>query len=531
MKKTNRSDLFYSLTHWSFTHWTRGSIGALTIVAMLLSTGCFLDNATSQTQNAPAVSTPTPKSTEEAAKDLKASPPLNPAKLGDPMPIDLWVKLSELLNPAVVAITTSAAPRSVPTRYRDPLQEFLEDFWGGRGGPPNMAPPNGGREPVTALGTGFIIREDGLIITNNHVVEQADVINVHLANEPDRTYEAQVIGRDSRTDIALIKIDAKKKLPTAQLGNSENVKVGEWVAAFGNPYGHAQTMTTGIISAIGREITEINRFPFIQTDASINPGNSGGPLVNSLGYVIGVNTAIDARAQGIGFAIPIDYIKQIIPVLEKDGRIRRGVIGVGIATVNSELAASLGMSEPRGALVTQLFRGQPADKAGIEPYDIIIEFNGKKIDTTIDLQDAVGAAGIGSTAKVKVWRYDRSGKRQEKTFNVKIAENPEEPRQASRPNTKSPGMTAPFGIGFKISDYSDSLAKQFGISPDTPKGPIITDVQRGTRASQMGIAPGDVILDVNREPVGSAKDVVSKLKKDRNMIRLVRGNMVMILSL
>ena len=284
-----------------------------------------------------------------------------------------------------------------------------------------------------ALGTGFIIRDDGLIITNNHVVEQADVIKVQLDEANPKLYEAQVIGRDPRTDIALIKIDAKEKLPVAKLGESKSVQVGEYVAAFGNPYGHAHTMTTGIVSALGREIAEINRFPFIQTDASINPGNSGGPLVDVRGYVIGVNTAIDARAQGIGFAIPIDNVKQIVAQLEKDGRVHRGYIGVGIASVDEDVAQQLGLKEARGTLVTQVLAGSPADKAGIRAYDIITEIDGKKTDDAPSLSNVVGDTPINSTVKVKLWRFDQSGKRSDVSVSLKVADNPDDTKQSSKP--------------------------------------------------------------------------------------------------
>ena len=214
------------------------------------------------------------------------APPLDPKKLDAPLPKNLFVELSKLINPAVVFISTTQNVHMRGGQGRDPMQDFLEQFMGGgRGG--GFAPPP---QTMQALGTGFIIKSNGLIVTNNHVVEQADIIKVQLDNSSNVFYEAKIIGRDKRTDVALIKIESKKPLPVAPLGSSKDLQVGEWVAAFGNPYGHAHTMTKGIISAIGREIGEINKIPFIQTDASINPGNSGGPLVNTQGYVIGVNT-------------------------------------------------------------------------------------------------------------------------------------------------------------------------------------------------------------------------------------------------
>lgn len=257
--------------------------------------------------------------------ELKAQLSSTPLKAGDPLPADTFIELNKLVNPAVVNISTSQMPRPnrrPPRGYPDPFFDLFQQFMGP--GPFNFQQ----QQPLQALGTGFIIREDGLILTNNHVVDKADVIKVQLNENDKDTYDAKIIGRDSATDIALLKIESKKKLPTAQLGSSSGLQVGEWVAAFGNPYGHGHTMTKGIISALGREIDELNRFPFLQTDASINPGNSGGPLVNTQGLVIGVNTAIDARAQGIGFAIPINEVKSILPMLEKDGSIKRGFLGV-----------------------------------------------------------------------------------------------------------------------------------------------------------------------------------------------------------
>lgn len=487
-------------------------------LASVTAAGCFFTTqAVSQT---PGVQTAQVTSTKQTSQDPR-TPPLDPVKIGDPMPRNLFVELSKLINPTVVSISTTTGLRSSRARYRDPLQEFLDEFWGGRGGP-------GLRQPqprqAQALGTGFIIREDGLIITNNHVIESADVIKIQLDNNSDKLYEAKVIGRDARTDIALIKIEAKQPLPVARLGSSKDVQVGEWVAAFGNPYGHAHTMTKGIVSAIGREIAELNRFPFIQTDASINPGNSGGPLVNSLGYVIGVNTAIDARAQGIGFAIPIDNVKQIVAVLEKEGKIRRGFIGVGISPVTPDLASSLGMQEPKGVLITQIMRGAPADKAGLRPYDIIVEFGGKATNDLSQLQNAVADTEIGGKANAKIWRYDQNGNRKELSLSVTVSENPDDARVAKRePQKPSSGQTAPFSLGFKISDFSQRLLEDLNIPQETPPGPIVTEVERGSPAAIGGLRPGDVIADVNRTPVTRAADVIKLLKKDRNTLLISRG--------
>jgi serine protease Do len=495
------------------------------------SAGFFTNTATSQPNPVATITAPAPKPNSQAIQDLKNQVPLDISKLGAPLPANLWIELSKLVNPAVVSITTSQTPRRNMSRgrYRDPLQDFFDQFNGGQGpgGGGQMEEP---QQAVMALGTGFIIRDDGLIITNNHVVDQADVIQVQLDESSGKLYEAQVIGRDPRTDIALIKIDAKEKLPVAKLGESKSVQVGEYVAAFGNPYGHAHTMTTGIVSALGREIAEINRFPFIQTDASINPGNSGGPLVNTQGYVIGVNTAIDARAQGIGFAIPVDNVKQIVAQLEKDGRVHRGYIGVNIATVNEEVAEQLGLKEARGVVVTDVLRGGPADKAGIKPYDIITNFGGKVTDDSQQLQNAVGDTQIGSSAKVKVVRYDEKGKHTDVSANIKVEDAPDTTRQAARPSKQYFGQKAPFDLGFKVANFSDQLAKEFAINSES-QYPIVTDVDRGSAAAKVGLQPGDMILDVNRRKTSKAADVLRSLRKGSNLVRVARGNTYAIVTL
>ncbi|MCX7978781.1 MAG: trypsin-like peptidase domain-containing protein, partial [Bdellovibrionaceae bacterium] len=245
-----------------------------------------------------------------------------PMKLGDPMPENLFTELARIINPAVVNISTSAIARG--QLMRDPLLEMMERFYGMQLGP--RINPN--KPMQMSLGTGFIIREDGLIVTNAHVIRGADIITVQLDEKSEKTYDATLVGADDRLDIALIRIKSEGKLPVVALGNSKDVKVGQWVAAFGNPFGHGHTMTKGIISSLGRELEQINKAPLLQTDASINPGNSGGPLVDTRGYVIGVNNAVDARGPGIGFAIPIDEVKKAIPDLETRGSIRKGFLGV-----------------------------------------------------------------------------------------------------------------------------------------------------------------------------------------------------------
>jgi serine protease Do len=330
-------------------------------------------------------------------------------KFNDPLPANAFVELAKLINPTVVNISTSSNPKR--GRARDPMLEMLEQFYGFP-----MTPYN---RPQQALGSGFIIRDDGLIVTNNHVISGADIIQVQLSENSSKLYEAKVIGTDERTDIALIKISHEGKLPAASLGSSTALEVGEWVAAFGNPFGQGHSMAKGIISAKGRSLSEINKFPLIQTDTPINPGNSGGPLVNLKGQVIGVNAAIDARAQGIGFAIPIDDVKSILPQLEKLGQIKRGFLGVGLADLDVIAARQLGLRDTEGAVIAGIERGSPADRGGLRMYDIVTRFNGKKITSSDELRDQVADAAIGSKVDVEVIREGKN-----KKLSIQIGERP-----------------------------------------------------------------------------------------------------------
>lgn len=356
------------------------------------------------------------------------SPPMKGVKLGDPMPENLFAELAKRTNPAVVSISITV-PVGRPLA-RDPMLEMLEEFFGGGPGlSPRQLPPR-----AQALGTGFVIREDGYILTNSHVAREEGTIQVSMLDDPEKFYDAKVVGRDVRGDLSLLKIDAKKKLPYLQLGSSETVEVGQWVAAFGNPFGHSNTMTVGIISAKGRDLSEINRWPFLQTDASINQGNSGGPLVDTSGYVIGVNTAIDARAQGIGFAIPIEYVKSVLPILYKGGNVERGFIGVGINSVNSRIASYVGLKKAEGAMVTQIQPNGPAQKAGLREYDVIVEYNGKPITNAGELIQAVQDSTVGQKVKVKVMRPLTNGEgAKEHTFTIQVGPHPDD----KRPTTMS----------------------------------------------------------------------------------------------
>ncbi len=449
---------------------------------------------------------------------LIAQVPQKPApvlKLNDPLPTNLFVELAKALNPAVVNISTSVIPKG--RQFRDPMLEMLEQFYGMRLQQPNQ--PQNGKPRRMGLGTGFIIREDGLIVTNNHVIENADLIEVQLTENSDKQYKAEVVGRDSRTDIALIKIKPDNKLTVAALGSSSETQVGEWVAAFGNPYGHGHSMTKGIISSKGREIGEINKLPLLQTDASINPGNSGGPLVNSKGFVIGVNSAIDARAQGIGFAIPIDEVKKIIPQLEQRGSIRKGYLGVYLGDIDDQAASALDMEDFRGAVILQIDNG-PAKKAGLRIYDIVLEFNGKKIRNSQDLMDTVADIEPGQKIKTKILRGEKK-----MSVDIIITERPDEKiisKKHFNPEPETTEANTPYNLGLQISDVTDKLKQDFNLNTES-KNPVITAVNKNSIASQIGLRVGDVILNVNKVEPKTAQQAIKAFKKGANTLRLTRG--------
>ncbi|MBU4231782.1 MAG: DegQ family serine endoprotease [Proteobacteria bacterium] len=356
-----------------------------------------------------------------------------------------------------------------------------------------------------SLGSGFIIDPKGYVVTNNHVVEGADKIKIILVG--GKEYQATVKGRDPKTDLALIQIvNPPAELPFLKLGDSDAIQVGDWVLAVGNPFGLGHTVTQGIISAKGRVIGAGPYDNFLQTDAPINPGNSGGPLLNLKGEVIGINTAILASGQGIGFATPSAIAKSVIPQLESKGKVVRGMIGVQVQNVTPELAKSFGMTEAHGALVAEVNPDSPAKKAGIHQGDIIIEFNGHPIHEMNELPRMVANIAPGAKATLKVLR---DGK--EKTLNLTIVELTDE-RQAQ---TKEEGKAEKTPLGLEVQNLTPALAQQFRLRDN--KGVVVVQVESGTPAADANIRPGDLILEVNGAVVGTVKEymeAVAKVKKD-----------------
>jgi serine protease Do len=350
---------------------------------------------------------------------------------------------------------------------------------------------------------------DGYILTNNHVVEDADQIKVKLAN--GKEYSGKVMGRDPKTDLALVKIDGATDLHPLKMGDSDSLKVGNWVVAVGSPFGLEQTVTAGIVSAKGRVIGSGPYDDFIQTDASINPGNSGGPLINLKGEVVGINTAIIANGRGIGFAIPINMAKQIAPELRDRGHVTRGWLGVSIQEVTPELAKSFDLKERKGALVAQVFPGSPAEKAGLKQGDIILEFDGKEVADSKELPRIVASTPSGKTVTVKL---SRNGKMVDE--HVKVGEMEEKVEISKAPSSHK-------SLGITVQNLTPEIAK--GLSLQKEAGVVITRVEPGSPAANAGIQTGDVIKEVNRKPVKDVEDFVQnvdKAKDQENILLLVQ---------
>lgn len=369
-------------------------------------------------------------------------------------------------------------------------------------------------QPQMGQGSGFIVDEAGYILTNNHVIDGADAITVILKD--GHSYPAEVVGLDEKTDIALLKIEADTKLPAVNLGESDDLKVGQWVVAIGNPFGLDYSVTAGIVSAKGRNIGQGPYDNFIQTDASINPGNSGGPLFNMRGEVIGVNTAIRRDGQGIGFAVPIDMVKRVIPQLRKNGYVSRGYLGAGVQQMDATLAASFGVSEHAGVLIGSVASGGPAAKAGIRPGDIVTEFNGKPTPNVRQLLLAVASTRPGHKASVKLMR-DKKPQR----LSVAVTERPDASRPTVVPAKESENNVV---LGLKVAPVNRQLAKRFGATPG--QGVIVESVAANSPVARI-LRPGDIIEQVGEKVVSSQRELHTALaehNQQKPLRLLVRRN-------
>lgn len=421
-----------------------------------------------------------------------------------------FASLVKAVSPAVVNISTVRTIKGGgrvfrhfmgPSDKNDPFRDFFEKFFG------DQSPERDLKQ--RSLGSGFIIDKDGYIITNNHVIERADQIKVRLADE--REFSAEIIGRDPKTDLALIKIDSFRDLPSVTLGDSDALSVGDWVITIGNPFGLTHTVTAGIVSAKGRVIGAGPYDDFIQTDASINPGNSGGPLLNVRGEVVGINTAIVATGQGIGFAIPINIAKEIIVQLKEKRKVVRGWLGVAIQKMTPELARSFGIKEGKGALVGDVFAGSPADKANIKRGDVIIEFDGQKIDEMSDLPRLVANTTVGKTVTIKIIREG-----QEQTLTAKIAEMKEEKPPVAKTDVERK-------IGLSVQEITPEIAEELGLEDET--GVIVAGVAPGSPAEDADFNQGDIIKEIDRKGIKNLRDyrmVMDKAAKEDTILFLVQ---------
>ncbi len=375
-----------------------------------------------------------------------------------------------------------------PFGHGTPGDDFFKKFFGGR-------PHRDFKQ--RSLGSGFIIDKEGYIVTNNHVIEDADKIRVILKD--GKEFDAEIIGHDPSTDLALIKIEPEIDLPVLKFGSSEDLTVGEWVVAIGSPFGLAHTVTAGIVSAKGRVIGSGPYDDFIQTDASINPGNSGGPLLNMQGMVVGINTAIIAGGQGIGFAIPVDLAKGIINQLKRDGSVTRGWLGVGIQNLTEEIANYYGIKEVKGAFVMEVFPDDPADIAGIKPKDIIVEINGSMVESSRDLTGLIANIGVGEEVEIKVIRNG-----EKKTFKVKIGKRKDDVAASGKIKQND-------RLGINLSNVTPETARRFNIQAE--RGVLVTDVDPDSKGEKAGVMVGDIIMEVNRTPVNDIKEYDREIKK------------------
>ncbi len=412
-----------------------------------------------------------------------------------------FAELAQKSSPAVVNISTV---KVVETSKR--LKQFFHPFQ--RKGSPfedffdQFMPDTPQKRRENALGSGFIISKDGFVVTNNHVVEKADEIKVILQGG-EESYPAEIVGRDPETDLALLKIEADRDLPVLQFGKSQDLVVGEWVMAIGNPFGLDHTVTAGIISAKGRVIGAGPYDNFLQTDASINPGNSGGPLLNGEGRVVGINTAIVASGQGIGFAIPSSMAEDVIAQLKKFKKVKRGWLGVTIQDVDENTARALGLSEPKGALVASVRPEDPAAEAGIRVGDVIVSVNGKSIENAGDLTRTIGRLSPDETVNMTVWRQGEVSE-----LEVTLGERDVDVARAMPAQEQQQGDL----LGMELKTVTAEEAESLGLT--SPKGLLVVEIADASPAAEANIRPGDVILEANGQAVNSLSELQEVLDDD-----------------
>jgi serine protease Do len=416
--------------------------------------------------------------------------------------------LADRLLPAVVEISveskvaggSTVVPEAPQVPDDSPFKDFFDDFFKKRQGEGELP---GGRT-VSSMGSGFIIDAQGLVVTNNHVVEGAESIQIHM--QDGTVLKAELVGRDAKTDLAVIRVKSDKPLPTVAFGDSDGLRIGEWVMAIGNPFGLGGSVSLGIVSARNRDINAGPYDDFIQTDAAINKGNSGGPLFNLQGQVVGINTAIfspSGGSVGIGFSVPANTAKNVVDQLVKYGETRRGWLGVRVQSMSDEIVESMGLPKNSGALVADVTDGSPGKTAGIEPGDVITEFNGKPIKDMKELPKAVAATEIGASVVVKVIR-----KGKEMTFTATIGrlEDGEKLVAADDKKKEDAAATSVTTLGMTAATLTDDLRKRYNVE-DKVKGAVLTEVAKEGAAVEKGLEAGDVIMEAGGKPVEVAADI------------------------
>jgi serine protease Do len=423
---------------------------------------------------------------------------------------DGFADLAAKVTPAVVNISTTQTVErpsgrlpQMPFPPGSPFEEFLKRFFEQQSYEPSAGSP----AKTTALGSGFIIDPAGYVVTNNHVVGKADKIDVTLTD--GGKFDAKLIGRDEKTDLALLKIDVERPLPFVTFGDSDALRVGDWVLAVGNPFGLGGTVTAGILSARGRDIQSGPYDDFLQIDAAINRGNSGGPTFNMDGAVVGVNTAIyspNGGSVGIGFAIPSSIAKPVIESLREHGKVERGWLGVQIQEVTPEIAAGLGLDKPEGALVAAVTPDSPAAKAGIKQGDVIVGIDGKPIERLKDLSLHVANQKAGTKVKMSVWRDGRT-----RELQASIGQMPQQLAQAG---SSSADQSETGKLGLALAPLTPELRQRFELDDDV-KGVVITAVRPGSPAAEIGLRPGDVVKQVNQTDVTAPRQLVEQIEVAR----------------
>jgi len=438
-----------------------------------------------------------------------------------------FVRVAERLKPAVVNISAVQTIKyEVPQQryeffFGDPFEDFFREF-GEQYGKRPQPKKEYKKYRAGGTGTGVIIDEEGYVLTNEHVVHNADEINVTVnINGEEKKYKGKIIGKDSRTDLAIIKISSNKKFPAAPLGDSDKIRVGEWVITIGSPFGLEQTVTSGIVSALRQSIVVEGRGyrDFIQTDAAINRGNSGGPLCNIRGEVIGINTAIFAPTgvfSGIGFAIPINSAKEVLDDLIHKGKVIRGWLGIEIKPVDGAIVKQFGLPDKNGALINNVLKDSPASKAGLKRGDVIREFDGQQVNSVSGLQSVVSKTQPNKKVKVKIIR---DGK--EQGIELVTGEMPEQVTGGEIEETeKETGKNVSSFMGMKVSNLNDRLQGRYGI-PGEEKGVVVVELEQGSKAHEMGFSEGDLIKSINREDVinvDAFEKVTKKVKLSEGVV-------------